>query len=886
DNYIKIWTDPSLGNRHNGVWDEGKYRLSGSGGYRTAAIIIEENYVHLEGLQAEWISTGSGVGVYNIVGTLSGETFFDSCIGKMQDNTGTHYDLFIFNTHQATDLSAHTVKAINCVAYSTTSGDYRANAGFMMDHDVTAYIYNCVVSNIKSHGIWSYGSGTTITAKNCVAFNNGDDFYSSSSGSLSIDYCASDDGDGTNEVNWANEATDWANVFTDYANGDFHLKNFTGTGAIIDQGDNLTAQGFTDDIDGQGRGNGDGWDIGADEYTVPIYRSVGPSATSALDDDNSHNDTLTISSGTATFSSAAPDNVGVGDVVLYDSNNDDSLTSADSIAFIKSRTDSTHYILQTETGATPADLSANDTWAIYRAYTSLANAESGIENTSIPISFTGGNRDLVTNNEQWNIACYNGEGGAADETAVRINGWTTSSANYLRIYTPIDANEVGASQRHSGKWDEGKYRLEDYLRINENYVRIEGLQFKGPGRLWIDYIDSGGSNLQFGYLVMSGNAVNYDGVGYADADATGYLYNSVIYDYGIDGGLSRAAVNAAYGSLTCMNVTVDGKGKSGNHKGFRGNSGVATAYNCVAVGYGSEGWYNTWSGYNDATDQATDDQMPATGGVYSIAPADSFIDYSNSDYHLKSTDTDLKDAGADLSSDPDLSFSDDIDGDTRPSDVGDWDIGSDEAMPPTVINFSNTSTINSSQTDKMTDGLVLMQSFDGNHMDWSQSTAEARDQSGQGNHGDVVGATAAIGKIGQALNFDGSGNYVSQGNVSDGIHTVAFWIKADDLTDRKVMDLNGTEQIEIDGTGNIAATNFPGTTTIYIDGTASSALTAGWHHIVITNTAGVNASAMDIGRVSAGYFDGELDEVRLYTRVLSSDEIGDLYRMGRVTFRK
>jgi len=195
-------------------------------------------------------------------------------------------------------------------------------------------------------------------------------------------------------------------------------------------------------------------------------------------------------------------------------------------------------------------------------------------------------------------------------------------------------------------------------------------------------------------------------------------------------------------------------------------------------------------------------------------------------------------------------------------------------------------TINSSQTDKMTDGLVLMQSFDGNHMDWSQSTAEARDQSGQGNHGDVVGATAAIGKIGQALNFDGSGNYVSQGNVSDGIHTVAFWIKADDLTDRKVMDLNGTEQIEIDGTGNIAATNFPGTTTIYIDGTASSALTAGWHHIVITDTAGVNASAMDIGRVSAGYFDGELDEVRLYTRVLSSDEIGDLYRMGRVTFRK
>ncbi|MEA2007005.1 MAG: hypothetical protein U9O20_02480, partial [Patescibacteria group bacterium] len=44
------------------------------------------------------------------------------------------------------------------------------------------------------------------------------------------------------------------------------------------------------------------------------------------------------------------------------------------------------------------------------------------------------------------------------------------------------------------------------------------------------------------------------------------------------------------------------------------------------------------------------------------------------DFHLQSTDTELKDAGTDLTLE---GFSDDIDGDTR---SGDWDIGADEMI--------------------------------------------------------------------------------------------------------------------------------------------------------------------------------------------------------------
>lgn len=138
-----------------------------------------------------------------------------------------------------------------------------------------------------------------------------------------------------------------------------------------------------------------------------------------------------------------------------------------------------------------------------------------------------------------------------------------------------------------------------------------------------------------------------------------------------------------------------------------------------------------------------------------------------------------------------------------------------------------------------------------------------------------------IGKVGQALEFDGTDDYVSVGNVGSGIQTISFWMKADDVTSRKIMDIDGTDQIEIDASSNVVATSFPNAT-VYIDGSSSSAtVTAGgWHHVLITDSTGVNASSVDIGRVSTSYFDGTLDEVRMYNRVLSAGEIRALYHLG------
>jgi len=137
------------------------------------------------------------------------------------------------------------------------------------------------------------------------------------------------------------------------------------------------------------------------------------------------------------------------------------------------------------------------------------------------------------------------------------------------------------------------------------------------------------------------------------------------------------------------------------------------------------------------------------------------------------------------------------------------------------------------------------------------------------------------GKYGTAYDFNGSG-YVSCGNVSGGIKTISFWLKADNTT-QKILDLNGTDYVQVSA-GTITATGAGwGSPTIYVDGNAASIIDTNWHHIVITNTVGVNGSAVYLGFVGVGgsyYFDGILDDVRFYSYVRTADEILQDYNEG------
>ena len=79
----------------------------------------------------------------------------------------------------------------------------------------------------------------------------------------------------------------------------------------------------------------------------------------------------------------------------------------------------------------------------------------------------------------------------------------------------------------------------------------------------------------------------------------------------------------------------------------------------------------------------------------------------------------------------------------------------------------------------------------------------------------------------------------------------------------RIINLNSSARIEI-VEENLLATNFPGTTTIYVDGLKQSSLTSDWHYIAITNSEGINTSLFEIGKVSTDYyFDGIIDEMHV-----------------------
>lgn len=214
-----------------------------------------------------------------------------------------------------------------------------------------------------------------------------------------------------------------------------------------------------------------------------IYRSVGPGNTTALkqgSDDSGIN--LKIRNSVALFDKSIPLNVGVGDAIEYDSDNNGSL---DKLAFIVSRLGMNHYVVQDEAGAAVSSLSiADQDWKIYRAYTSLANAESGTVNSSIGTSFDSwsGGKNLVTSGENWNIALY---ADAPDTTAVTISGWTTNGFNHISLFVPQSSKEVGVSQRHKGKWDTSFYHLTQagsdsslLVSTGANFTEVIGLQIE------------------------------------------------------------------------------------------------------------------------------------------------------------------------------------------------------------------------------------------------------------------------------------------------------------------------------------------------------------------------------------------------------------------------
>ncbi|HEB28667.1 MAG TPA: hypothetical protein ENI05_12995 [Porticoccus sp.] len=149
----------------------------------------------------------------------------------------------------------------NCIAYGFISGGDVNFEGFRLVG--SSNVYNCTAYNCE-RGFSEQGS-QTYNAINCASFGNVNDFQGAWN---TIDYCATDDGDGTNAVTITQSASDYAALVTDAVNGDFSVTDTSSE--LYNAGDGTTPKGtFTDDIGGNTRGPADGdWDIGAFEFTA------------------------------------------------------------------------------------------------------------------------------------------------------------------------------------------------------------------------------------------------------------------------------------------------------------------------------------------------------------------------------------------------------------------------------------------------------------------------------------------------------------------------------------------------------------------------------------------------------------------------------------------
>lgn len=216
------------------------------------------------------------------------------------------------------------------------------------------------------------------------------------------------------------------------------------------------------------------------EYQPPVavFYSVGTSSA----DLKSGSPTVTIASGSATFSVPQPANVGVGDVVSH---------SGGTLVYITGRTSATVYSVATATGAAAANVAGAPVDSIRRAFNSLSAAQAG-SSDALHLNLAGPPYDLIAGHFELHWPCYN-DGPMNDN--VNVTGWTTDAFHYIRVFTPFAANQAGVSQRHTGTAGTG-FRLTpvasgsnlDIVNLDVGHVRVEGLEIDGSGVTNAQYV--------------------------------------------------------------------------------------------------------------------------------------------------------------------------------------------------------------------------------------------------------------------------------------------------------------------------------------------------------------------------------------------------------------
>ncbi len=384
--------------------------------------------------------------------------------------------------------------------------------------------------------------------------------------------------------------------------------------------------------------------------------------------------TVTLNEGSrrATFSGAAlPNDVGEGDVLTI---------GGSTTYYIASRKATSEVIVQ-EANISGADHSSAS-YTITRAYSGanqspFQNGTNGWEDDR--------DGDLVTDDAiQRGVVYKDSDGVFAFAANAYIDGSTTNSSHFMWLLahgTALHSGTAGTGVVLDANASTG------IIDVNDPYTRVEWLEmtnFSGDnGHNAVRVAEVSGVLLQnlliydFEDATYSVAGIQLGGAGNANVT----IRNCIIYDgdQGIRG-------DETTDTVTIQNCTI--YGMTGGH-GVYEDSSTFTVSNTISMNNSGSDFdiVNGSQSYNISQDAAGSGGATGTGSMAGrTATANAspgtgdWVIFSNitagsENFHLQdSSENDALDSGTDLSS----SFTDDIDGDTRPTGVGTWDIGADE----------------------------------------------------------------------------------------------------------------------------------------------------------------------------------------------------------------
>ncbi|MBT4763153.1 MAG: hypothetical protein HOO06_15780 [Bdellovibrionaceae bacterium] len=698
--YINIFTPTKLSEvgfsqRHAGKWDDSKYQRNEGIGVRAPL------HIRVTGLQFTLNGTGSTTSLrteYDFYGTQS-DIQFSANIIKGGTLSGS-YNRGILASSGYTAIFNNIIYDIN--------GALDYGIGIASSYRGISYVFNNTVSN-SNYGYYTNGGNSHQFLVNNIGVNNtGYNFsgpFASSSDFNMSDLTAQ-------APNATFPTTIMTPTFVDAANKDFRLSLAGNTDASGNSMDPSTTEpySFTGDISGNLKTGS--LDIGASnlgQYPTSIYRSLGPGKTVAILEPAT-TEAIRIDNNHLYINMAVHGNMGVGDVVQYDSNDDGTI---DAVAFVEKRISYNRYIVKNASGngAISTTSSAEQQWGVYRAYTSIANAvgnpSGGTENVGINAAVVNfdtwsGGKNYATTNENWFFTLY---ADAAETVKLDMStNWSYgTTTNFVQFYTPSEPHEVGVPQGHSGLWssDVTEAFTFDYSATSDDYLIIRG-HFKIKG---VQVLARGGANngtdifsqrflndtddIEIANNIITrttGSGTNHaafnlsEGNGYAGGLKPQIkIYNNIISNYDDTGNtaIQLGASNSGHGggdyyvyNNTIYNCTngIEITNQTENNTTLINN----IVQNSVGTNTGYIGTFNANSDYN-ISDQSADD-MPGSNSV--VSSTVSFVDPATGygDFHLQSGDIVAKDTGQDLSNDANLSYPYDIDGDARSN----WSIGADE----------------------------------------------------------------------------------------------------------------------------------------------------------------------------------------------------------------